>query len=211
MFSHRSNTMDVGGVQHSLRVVQSDSRYIMYISDNGTIQLWKTISKYPISLDFLGYLKSSIKLLALSSVGRKVVSGYDSGAIRLWDLKTKEEILPILNGHEPWVISVAFSSDSKNIISTSIDQTIRLWSATTGEQIWLTHIAEFGLFSAIEIAAGTPAVAFSPDNELVISRSYDRNVQILDAITGEQVLPTLHGYKGQSTQWFVQMKAERMP
>src|ERR1700721_3326149 len=41
--------------------------------------------------------------------------------------------LNILQGHDHWVTSVAFSPDGKHIASASSDNTIRVWEAKTGK------------------------------------------------------------------------------
>ncbi|CCA77002.1 hypothetical protein PIIN_10987 [Serendipita indica DSM 11827] len=50
-----------------------------------------------------------------------------------------EEVYPgfpdSLRGHSSWVNAVAFSPDGSRIVSGSLDQTIRLWDAKTGEPI----------------------------------------------------------------------------
>ena len=72
-----------------------------------------------------------------------------------------------LEGHTDSVRSVAFSPDSKHIISGSYDRTIRIWNAQTGKAIGVPlqgvrqgHTGE--IYS----------VAFSPDSKHIISGSY---------------------------------------
>jgi len=64
----------------------------------------------------------------------------------------------ILTAHSP-VNSVAFSPDSKNVVSGSVDSTVRVWDITTGQadQTLTGH------------SSRVDSVAFSPDGKKVVS------------------------------------------
>ncbi|KAG9091479.1 hypothetical protein FRC06_000549, partial [Ceratobasidium sp. 370] len=83
------------------------------------------------------------------------------------------------------VESVAFSPDSRRIVSGSHDGTVRIWDAETGDPVleplkghtdWVT------------------SVAFSPNGRWIVSGSYDKALQIWDAGTGKAVLDPLRGH-----------------
>jgi WD40 repeat protein len=59
------------------------------------------------------------------------VIGSGDKTVRLWDAVTGAA-LQTLEGHSGGVISVAFSPDSKWVVSGSGDKTMRLWDAVTG-------------------------------------------------------------------------------
>ena len=63
-----------------------------------------------------------------------------------------------LTGHTATVYSVAFSSDGKLVASASLDGTIRLWGAATGETVRTLQG---------EKSQNATDVAFSADDKLV--------------------------------------------
>jgi WD40 repeat protein len=78
---------------------------------------------------------------------------------------------------------VAFSPDSKQVMSGSYDKTVRLWDAATGALLQ-TLEGHTSLISSI---------AFSPDSKQVMSGSYDKTVRLWDAATGA-LQQTLEGH-----------------
>ncbi|RYP10911.1 hypothetical protein DL764_000347 [Monosporascus ibericus] len=88
-----------------------------------------------------------------------------------------------LIGHGGWVNSVAFSPDSKFIVSGSIDSTVKVWDAATG--------ADFS--TLVGHGGRVNSVTFSPDSKFVASGSDDNTVKVWDAATGAYLL-TLEGH-----------------
>jgi WD40 repeat protein/serine/threonine protein kinase len=82
-----------------------------------------------------------------------------------------------LYGHREFVCSVMFSPDGTRIVSGSGDKTIRLWDASTGEELHTLEGHEDRLFS----------VSFSPDGTRIASGSKDQTIRLWDASTGEQI------------------------
>ena len=82
-----------------------------------------------------------------------------------------------LEGHRNSVWSVAFSADSKLVVSGSDDSSIKIWDAATGREV-----------QTLEGHRGSvSSVAFSADSKLVVSGSGDCSIKIWDAATGREM------------------------
>ena len=88
-----------------------------------------------------------------------------------------------LRGHTAGVLSVGFSPDGKRLASASVDQTVKVWDATTGQET----LALKGHTMLVR------SVAFSPDGKRLASASWDQTVRVWDATTGQEML-TLKGH-----------------
>src|SRR6266576_2673764 len=93
--------------------------------------------------------------------------------------------ISVFGGHADAVSSVAFSQDSKRIVSGSHDQTIRIWDAETGE------VVVGPLKGHTE---GVSSVAFSQDSRRIVSGSWDQTIRVWDAQTGKVVVGPLKGH-----------------
>jgi WD40 repeat protein len=83
--------------------------------------------------------------------------------------------LQTLEGHGDFVLSVAFSHDSAKLASTSMDLTVKIWDASSGEclQTLEGH------------SRSVSSVAFSHDSAKLASASHDSTVKIWDVSSGE--------------------------
>ena len=62
------------------------------------------------------------------------LSGTEDGELKLWDIP-KGNVIRTFEGHSYSVKSIAFSPDSRLVLTGSRDKTIRLWNVTTGKEI----------------------------------------------------------------------------
>ena len=85
-------------------------------------------------------------------------------------------VIHVYRGHTDRVTSVAWSPDGNYIASGSLDKTVQIWNAKTGEHSY-TYRGH---------SAAVNAVAWSPDGSSIASGSLDQTVQVWNAMTGAQ-------------------------
>jgi WD40 repeat protein/tRNA A-37 threonylcarbamoyl transferase component Bud32 len=125
-----------------------------------------------------------IRIAQYSPAGDRIVTvePFPSNIIRLWELPSGK-LLATLRGHENVVNNMIFSSDGRQLATSSLDRTVRLWDLS-GEPVggeltprhvlrghtgWVTH------------------VFFSSDNTRIVSSSQDRTLRYWNAKSGAQI------------------------
>ena len=110
---------------------------------------------------------ASVRSVAFSPDGQRIVSGSRDSTVRLWDLQGKPIGQPF-QGHTESVRSVAFSPDGQRIVSGSGDKTVRLWDLQ-GKPIGQPFEGH---------TDDVYSVAFSPDGQRIVSGSSDKTVRL---------------------------------
>jgi WD40 repeat protein len=122
--------------------------------------------------------------IAFSPGGDLIASGTAPGVIHVWDARDLSSIATI-SGHHGRVTSIAFSSDASQIVSGSLDGTVRIRAVASSEE----QIAPIPGH-----AARVRQVVFSSDGSRLVSGSDDKTVRIWDSLTCEE-LSILHGHE----------------
>ena len=116
--------------------ISADGKFAGSI-ENKTIHLWDLVTQqhYPI----VNIVTAKAKLLAIKTNGDALAIGNDDGTISLWMREPKIEKVATSNKRERWqpliiltgkasrISCIAFSSDSRTIVSGKRDGTIEFW------------------------------------------------------------------------------------
>ncbi|KIK80805.1 hypothetical protein PAXRUDRAFT_833333 [Paxillus rubicundulus Ve08.2h10] len=108
-------------------------------------------------------------LWAGKGVDEVLILGTDDGMIRRWNAGKGEAVGGPFHAHSETIHGLALSKDDKIVASASLDYTVKLWDATTWEQLaTFTHNGQvFG-------------VTFSPDDKHMASACADHLVYLWD-------------------------------
>ena len=197
----RSNMNDIG-IAPSV-VFSPDGKKLASGSYNAPVKLWNADSGEEL-LSLKGNT-AGVWSVVFSPDGKRLASGVfqypkfdpvtglpSAGGssvevVKVWDTASGEVLLT-LKGHTKEIPSVAFSPDSKRLVSGSHDQTVRVWDVATGQEL-LTLKGHKGPVNS---------VAFGPDGNWLASGSNDRTVKLWDASSGKE-LRTFKGHTNSVT------------
>jgi WD40 repeat protein/tRNA A-37 threonylcarbamoyl transferase component Bud32 len=143
--------------------------------------------------------------VSLSPDDKRIVSSGMDGTIRMWEADTGRELFTIkvhdespYSHHESYaVMSVAFSPTGESFASGSGDNTVRIWRATDGDELFILK----GHVGCVR------SIAFSPNGEQIASgsglslepyRKGDNSVKVWNAASGQEI-HTMNGHTDEVT------------
>jgi WD40 repeat protein len=141
-----------------------DGKQFVTGSWNGFAHVWRSGREEAVtSIEHDGLL---VYAVAWSPTENLIATGSNSpsGFLRISDA-TNGKTIRVFKGHEQPVLSVEFSPDGNYLLSTSFDNTARLWDVKTGEEARPTPLKghNWWVWDA----------AFSPDGKQVVTASHD--------------------------------------
>ncbi|MBD2248333.1 NB-ARC domain-containing protein [Nostoc sp. FACHB-888] len=171
----------------------TDQQTLASSSNDTTIRIWDVSNGNCLSV--LQGHTSGVRCVRYSPDGQLLASGCRDGSIRLWSnyLSYDRHLNPhsinssakLLQGHADFVWGIAFSPDSRLLVSGGRDGTLRLWDVQDGQSI---HVLEGHTHDVY-------GLAISADNQLLISTGEDQTVRLWHLQSGRN-LKTLRGYTG---------------
>jgi WD40 repeat protein len=131
---------------------------------DNVVRLWNVETQQPLGQPLRGH-DDDIWSLAFSSDGKILASGGDNSII-LWDMATGQQVGRLSDGFSG-INSMAFSPDSKTLVSGYGDQSIRLWDVATQQMIGQPLHGHTDQVNS---------VVFSPDGQTLASGASDMTV-----------------------------------
>lgn len=118
-----------------------DSKLLASGSDDGTLCIWSTNIGETRPLYTIREGLADVTCLSVSSDGLRLASGSSDSDIRIWKVIREEPGYKLscilerkLSGHGRTICSVAFAPQSHRLVSSSKDQTVRIWDTDATEQ-----------------------------------------------------------------------------
>ncbi len=186
------HTGQVGGV-----VFSPDGKWIASACYDGTAKLWDAATGHETRT--LRGQQGGVSSVAISPDGKRLVTGNSDQTVRVWDISGVKPI-PVRSGDPPsnprstikpvtisgapvsltlqsparGFSSVAFSSDGQRLVTSSLDQTVRVWDSVIGEE-------------RLSLKGGSCA-ALSRDEKWLVSGGSDKVLRVWDASNGQEKL-----------------------
>ena len=179
-FSRRIYRGHTSAVANS--TISVDGHHALTVSSDGTVRLWDISSGDEVQ-QFTGH-NGVVSGAVFLPDGQHIMTYGADGTVREWLISTGQEVRQIPK-HQGIVLSLAVSHDGRFILTS--DQILDLTSDNSGSAyLWDADtyelIREFNGHSA-----SINDVKFSPNDEFILTGSWDNTARLWDVATGELV------------------------
>jgi len=151
-------------------------------SGDGAVQLWDVARRQPLGPPLTG--GATADSVAFSPDGAMLAASGDN-TILLWRLARLQPLSVSLSGHTDMVTSLAFSSDSRTLYSSSLDATIRLWDTRHARALGAPIVAD----------GAVTALARSPDGR-TLAADFLGQTHLWDVARRDWNVLTISGQSG---------------
>ncbi|KID96925.1 ribosome assembly protein 4 (RSA4), partial [Metarhizium majus ARSEF 297] len=115
-----------------------NGHYVASASHDGTIRIWKVGDRDEQEPQILEQGDCFATGVSFSPDGRYIATCGTNGKVMVWASQKDESgwnLQHTLEGHRGYVLSVLISPDSKQILSSGADKTIRIWDIDSGDTV----------------------------------------------------------------------------
>jgi WD40 repeat protein/DNA-binding SARP family transcriptional activator len=154
-------------------VFSPDSRLLAAVNGCGQLEVWNTTTGRRVGrLVSFGFV-NNIGPVRFSPNGKQlaVANSTNDGQVTILDAAT-DRTVTVLTAHTRQVQDLGYSPDSALLATASIDHTVRIWDARTGQQL-----------RVLDHPGAVNNVAFTPDGKSVATLDFDGTIRIWDACT----------------------------
>ncbi len=150
---------------------------------NGTAQVWDLGTGQVLAT--LPHGGEYVNAVAFSRMVNTGTGGNDpAGFIQIWEIASSKQVR-VISGHDDEVLSLAYSQDGSQLLSSSYDKTARLWDVTTGKEVRKFAGHTWWVWSAM----------FSPDESQIVTAGHDGTAIVWD-VASDKRTPAFTGHKG---------------